>query len=63
MHDDWKDQIKTAIYRADSTGEARMSREVALPRIAEEEARRYVKETWASTATNASGSSNATRTV
>ena len=46
MPDDWKGQIKTAVYRADATGEARVPREVALPGIAEEEARRYVKAWW-----------------
>ena len=46
MPDDWKGQIKTAVHRADSAGEARVPREVALPGIAEEEARRYVDEWW-----------------
>lgn len=44
--EDVSGQIRTAVHRADSAGEARVPCAVALPGVAEEEARRYVDEWW-----------------
>jgi hypothetical protein len=44
--EDWKDTVKEAVFEADSKGSAYISREVARPEFVEEEARRYIAESW-----------------